>query len=112
MVKPLLSLYDELGSTVLWGAAMSVVDNCILYINNLYFSSGHSSILNFDFDCPCLSRIYSTYGCLLPLLEMATSTFADRPLKTLVLFDVDGTLTPARQVSRLSFQPTIHHLSL
>ncbi|CAG7851566.1 Phosphomannomutase {ECO:0000256/RuleBase:RU361118} {ECO:0000256/RuleBase:RU361118} [Serendipita indica DSM 11827] len=27
---------------------------------------------------------------------MATSTFADRPLKTLVLFDVDGTLTPAR----------------
>lgn len=31
-------------------------------------------------------------------VEMATSTFADRPLKTLVLFDVDGTLTPARQV--------------
>ncbi|KAJ7151127.1 eukaryotic phosphomannomutase [Mycena filopes] len=25
------------------------------------------------------------------------SSFADRPLKTLVLFDVDGTLTPARQ---------------
>jgi hypothetical protein len=44
-------------------------------------------------------------------LEMATSTFADRPLRTLVLFDVDGTLTPARQVSRLPFQPAIHHLS-
>ncbi|KAG8718325.1 Phosphomannomutase [Ceratobasidium sp. 394] len=27
----------------------------------------------------------------------ATTTFADRPLKKLVLFDVDGTLTPARQ---------------
>lgn len=26
------------------------------------------------------------------------SVFADRPLKKLVLFDVDGTLTPARQV--------------
>ncbi|KAG8959362.1 Phosphomannomutase [Tulasnella sp. 408] len=32
---------------------------------------------------------------------MASSTFADRPLKKLCLFDVDGTLTPARQqVSR------------
>ncbi|KAJ7276090.1 eukaryotic phosphomannomutase [Mycena haematopus] len=28
---------------------------------------------------------------------MASSTFADRPHKKLVLFDVDGTLTPARQ---------------
>lgn len=32
-------------------------------------------------------------------IKMATSTFADRPLNTLILFDVDGTLTPARQVS-------------
>lgn len=28
----------------------------------------------------------------------ATSTFADRPQKKLVLFDVDGTLSLARQV--------------
>ena len=28
-------------------------------------------------------------------------SFSDRPHKTLVLFDVDGTLTPARQVSNL-----------
>lgn len=28
---------------------------------------------------------------------MASSSFSDRPLKKLVLFDVDGTLTPARQ---------------
>ncbi|KAF8661260.1 hypothetical protein AX16_001363 [Volvariella volvacea WC 439] len=30
---------------------------------------------------------------------MVTSAFADRPLKKLVLFDVDGTLTPARQAA-------------
>ncbi|KAG8833155.1 Phosphomannomutase [Serendipita sp. 399] len=30
---------------------------------------------------------------------MATSTFSDRPRKILVLFDVDGTLTPARQAA-------------
>lgn len=29
---------------------------------------------------------------------MSTSAFADRPQKKLVLFDVDGTLTPARLV--------------
>ncbi|KAG8748353.1 Phosphomannomutase [Ceratobasidium sp. 414] len=29
----------------------------------------------------------------------ATSSFADRPFKKLVLFDVDGTLTPARQTA-------------
>ena len=29
---------------------------------------------------------------------MAPKTFADRPINKLVLFDVDGTLTPARQV--------------
>jgi len=29
---------------------------------------------------------------------MAPRTFADRPINKLVLFDVDGTLTPARQV--------------
>ena len=29
---------------------------------------------------------------------MVSAAFADRPLKKLVLFDVDGTLTPARQV--------------
>ena len=29
---------------------------------------------------------------------MPSRTFADRPLNKLVLFDVDGTLTPARQV--------------
>ncbi|KAJ7493451.1 eukaryotic phosphomannomutase [Mycena galericulata] len=28
---------------------------------------------------------------------MVSSTFSDRPLKILILFDVDGTLTPARQ---------------
>jgi len=30
---------------------------------------------------------------------MALSSFADRPVKKLVLFDVDGTLTPARQAA-------------
>lgn len=29
---------------------------------------------------------------------MASQDFTDRPIKKLVLFDVDGTLTPARQV--------------
>ena len=29
---------------------------------------------------------------------MASQDFSDRPSKKLVLFDVDGTLTPARQV--------------
>jgi phosphomannomutase len=29
---------------------------------------------------------------------MASQEFADRPIKKLLLFDVDGTLTPARQV--------------
>jgi FMN phosphatase YigB (HAD superfamily) len=29
---------------------------------------------------------------------MTSQHFADRPIKKLVLFDVDGTLTPARQV--------------
>jgi hypothetical protein len=33
---------------------------------------------------------------------MASQDFAGRPLKKLVLFDVDGTLTPARQVRRFS----------
>jgi phosphomannomutase len=33
---------------------------------------------------------------------MASQEFADRPTKKLLLFDVDGTLTPARQVSVLS----------
>ncbi len=33
---------------------------------------------------------------------MASQDFADRPLKKLLLFDVDGTLTPARQVRILS----------
>ena len=33
---------------------------------------------------------------------MASQDFADRPLKKLVLFDVDGTLTPARQVPSFS----------
>jgi hypothetical protein len=30
---------------------------------------------------------------------MASQDFSDRPSKKLVLFDVDGTLTPARQVN-------------
>ena len=30
--------------------------------------------------------------------RMTPKTFADRPINKLVLFDVDGTLTPARQV--------------
>lgn len=30
---------------------------------------------------------------------MSSSDFADRPLKKLVLFDVDGTLTAARSVT-------------
>lgn len=34
---------------------------------------------------------------------MASQDFADRPLKKLILFDVDGTLTPARQVRLLLF---------
>jgi phosphomannomutase len=29
---------------------------------------------------------------------MVSADFAERPVKKLVLFDVDGTLTPARQV--------------
>ena len=29
---------------------------------------------------------------------MVSKSFSDRPLKKLCLFDVDGTLTPARQV--------------
>jgi len=33
---------------------------------------------------------------------MASQEFADRPIKKLLLFDVDGTLTPARQVRILS----------
>jgi len=33
--------------------------------------------------------------------RMAPKTFADRPINKLVLFDVDGTLTPARQVEIL-----------
>jgi len=33
---------------------------------------------------------------------MASQDFADRPIKKLLLFDVDGTLTPARQVRVLS----------
>jgi len=31
-------------------------------------------------------------------ISTAMTSFADRPIKKLVLFDVDGTLTPARQV--------------
>jgi phosphomannomutase len=33
---------------------------------------------------------------------MASQDFASRPIKKLVLFDVDGTLTPARQVRLLT----------
>ena len=33
---------------------------------------------------------------------MASQEFSDRPIKKLLLFDVDGTLTPARQVRILS----------
>jgi phosphoserine phosphatase len=33
---------------------------------------------------------------------MASRDFIDRPIKKLVLFDVDGTLTPARQVRFLT----------
>ncbi|KAJ7746876.1 eukaryotic phosphomannomutase [Mycena maculata] len=33
---------------------------------------------------------------------MVSSTFADRPHKKLILFDVDGTLTPARKVNGLT----------
>lgn len=38
---------------------------------------------------------------------MVSEAFADRPVKQLVLFDVDGTLTLARQVclSRRQVQP-------
>jgi len=32
---------------------------------------------------------------------MVSASFADRPLKKLCLFDVDGTLTPARQACQL-----------
>ncbi len=31
-------------------------------------------------------------------ISIAMTSFTDRPIKKLVLFDVDGTLTPARQV--------------
>ena len=33
---------------------------------------------------------------------MASQEFSDRPIKKILLFDVDGTLTPARQVRILS----------
>ncbi len=33
---------------------------------------------------------------------MVSQEFSDRPIKKLLLFDVDGTLTPARQVRTLS----------
>jgi phosphomannomutase len=32
---------------------------------------------------------------------MVSADFAERPIKKLVLFDVDGTLSPARQVIQL-----------
>lgn len=32
---------------------------------------------------------------------MVSADFVERPIKKLVLFDVDGTLTPARQVIHL-----------
>ena len=37
---------------------------------------------------------------------MASQDFSDRPIKKLVLFDVDGTLTPARQVYLFSVLPS------
>lgn len=37
---------------------------------------------------------------------MVSADFADRPIKKLVLFDVDGTLTPARQKA----SPEVIHL--
>jgi phosphomannomutase len=44
---------------------------------------------------------------------MASQEFADRPIKKLLLFDVDGTLTPARQVRILSVSlPTRANMSL
>lgn len=41
--------------------------------------------------------LYQTPTFIVPP-RMAPKTFADRPINKLVLFDVDGTLTPARQV--------------
>jgi hypothetical protein len=35
---------------------------------------------------------------------MVSAAFADRPLKKLILFDVDGTLTLPRQVRYLLYQ--------
>ncbi len=34
---------------------------------------------------------------------MSSQTFSDRPLKKLLLFDVDETLTPARQVRFIAY---------
>ena len=42
--------------------------------------------------------LYILDGRVPHLPTMSSSTFADRPLKKLVLFDVDETLTPARRV--------------
>ena len=44
---------------------------------------------------------------------MASQEFSDRPIKKLLLFDVDGTLTPARQVNILRVSlPTSAKMSL
>ena len=40
----------------------------------------------------------SEHTFALQLATMVSSNFTDRPFKKLALFDVDGTLTPARQV--------------
>ena len=50
-------------------------------------------------DTPDL-RAQSTHGLLSPSLTTMTTDFADRPSRKLCLFDVDGTLTLARQVSQ------------
>jgi len=39
---------------------------------------------------------------------MVTAAFADRPLKKLCLFDVDGTLSLARQVRDLRHLSLVH----
>ena len=44
------------------------------------------------------------------LIDMVSADFANRPMKKLVLFDVDGTLTPARKVCFLKPRTIVQNI--
>ena len=52
--------------------------------------------------------IFSSFGPSNSHSIMVSQDFSDRPIKKLVLFDVDGTLTPARQVYLFRFYHPEH----